>query len=276
MDGGGHSNVGDGGDGGGHVRDQVRGVRLAGLGEVDLVSVPQVSRFDAAAGLGVIGGDQALRARRPVFWVPSPHLALHQVEVLDPDLPQDLHLRQRRAARRARRARRRLRAAASRPADPQAHLVPLGAGLGEPGVLGAGGVVPEPVRFSDLDQPVGGGLGERVERRTQRLGDQLQPAQFPGRGQHMRGVGPRPARRLRAAPYPGPRPGCRPAPAARHPPRPDGPGTPTAPRSRSPGSPRSSPRAYLTIDPGPHRLRGLPVGQPLHELQHQHQRQPAR
>ncbi|MBP3081388.1 hypothetical protein WP39_28935 [Streptomyces sp. 604F] len=38
--------------------------------------------------------DQARRARRPVFWATGRHLAIDQVEVLDPHLPQDLQLRQ--------------------------------------------------------------------------------------------------------------------------------------------------------------------------------------
>ncbi|CAM5319579.1 hypothetical protein SBADM41S_07501 [Streptomyces badius] len=36
------------------------------------------------------------------------------------------------------------------------------------------------------------------------------------------------------------------------------------------------PERVLEVDPRPHRLRRLPVGEPLHELQHQHERQPPR
>lgn len=91
VDGVGHRDVGHRRDGGGHVRDQVRDARLAGLGEVDLVAVPKGVPLHAAACLGVIRSDQAHRARRPVFGVPPPHLALYPVEVLDPYLPQGLH-----------------------------------------------------------------------------------------------------------------------------------------------------------------------------------------
>ncbi len=56
--------------------------------------------------------------------------------------------------------------------------------------------VPEPLRLGHLRQPGRGSLGERVERRAQRLGDHLQPAQFTRRRQHMRGVRPSSPRAL--------------------------------------------------------------------------------
>jgi hypothetical protein len=92
VDGLGHRPVLDGGHRRDDVRDQVRGVRLTGLGEVDFVAVPHGVVFHAAACVGVIGGDQAQRARRAVFWAPASHLAVHVLEVLDPHLPQGLHL----------------------------------------------------------------------------------------------------------------------------------------------------------------------------------------
>lgn len=92
MNDGGHAVVGGRRRGSHYIRDQVDGLRLTGLGEVNLVAVPDGVALLAAACLNVIGGDQARRARRPVFWVPASHLAFGQVEVLDPDLPQCLHL----------------------------------------------------------------------------------------------------------------------------------------------------------------------------------------
>ena len=62
---------------------------------MNLVTVPVKILLDAAAGLGVIGGDQAHRTLWPVFWVSVPHLALDLLEALDPDVPQRLHLLQR-------------------------------------------------------------------------------------------------------------------------------------------------------------------------------------
>lgn len=88
MDDSGHLVIRHRGDGGGHVRDQMHRVRITGLGHVDLVAVPAHLPLGPAAGLGVIRADQARRARRPVFWATARHLAIDQVEVLDPHLPQ--------------------------------------------------------------------------------------------------------------------------------------------------------------------------------------------
>ena len=44
----------------------------------------------------------------------------------------------------------------------------------------------------------------------------------------------------------------------------------------NPGSSSSRHEGVLEVDPGPDRFRGLPVGEPFDELQHQYQREPNR
>lgn len=103
--------VGDGGTGGQHVGDQMRGVRVAGLGQMHLEAVPADVPLHAGASLGVMGADQAFRARRAVFWVPPQHLALRvKCVLLHPGEAQDLH-----RPRPGHRARTRRSAGASRP-----------------------------------------------------------------------------------------------------------------------------------------------------------------
>lgn len=71
---------------------------IAGLGEVDFVSAPAVIAFDAVAGVQVVGGDEAVSARRETVpfgeLLPPPHLLPAvgnlSVELLDPDSPQRL------------------------------------------------------------------------------------------------------------------------------------------------------------------------------------------
>ena len=122
MDRGGHRGVRNGRLGRGHACDQIRPVTpalircrdrvrvstrgdagvgarsIAGLGEVDFVSAPAVIAFDAVAGVEVVGGDEAVSARRETIpfgeLLPPPHLlpALGNlaVELLDSDSPQCL------------------------------------------------------------------------------------------------------------------------------------------------------------------------------------------
>lgn len=83
--------------------------------------------------------------------------------------------------------------------DPRA-LRPV---LGEAGLLGAGGIVPEPVRPGTLTQPVRLGAGHRVQGCPQTLRNQLQLVQLTHRGQHVRGVCPRSAGGGDQSPVPG-------------------------------------------------------------------------
>lgn len=209
------------------------------------------------------------------LWAPAQHLALHLVEVLDPDLPQDFHLWQGSQTPGRVPAEDHLEQARAVGADPLPDLGTLGPCLGKPGVLGAGGVVPEPVRFRDTRQPVRGSPGESVERRPQRLRDHLQPAHLPSRRQHVCGVGPGSACGLQQPFLAG--------------------GDQDAVQHAQPGVRLNQPvpelrehgevearitqiqaEGVLEVDPGPDRFRGLPVGQALDELQHQDQRQAAR
>jgi hypothetical protein len=76
------------------IRDQVRPIRLAGLGHMNLVADPAGIALFGVAGVGIIGRVKALVDRRLVNWATPAHLALIVIELLDPDDPQPLDRRQ--------------------------------------------------------------------------------------------------------------------------------------------------------------------------------------
>ena len=125
--------------------------------------------------------------------------------------------------------------------------------------------MPEPVRLGDLGQPVGSGDGERVHGRAQSFGNHLQPAQLPHCRQHMRGVGAglAPAAEEPLAPGRGENAVQHPLSGVRL--------NQPIPELREDGEVEAriiqpEPEGVLEVDPRADRFRGLPVGQPLDEL----------
>ena len=76
--------------GGLDIRDQVRPIRLAGLGQMNLVADPAGVALFGVAGVGIIGRVKALVDRRLVNWATPAHPALVVIKLLDPDDPQPL------------------------------------------------------------------------------------------------------------------------------------------------------------------------------------------
>ncbi|QCX76974.1 hypothetical protein C9F11_16570 [Streptomyces sp. YIM 121038] len=259
-----------------HVRDQVRRVRIAGLGQMDLETVPLDIPLHTRASVGVIGADQAKSTRRALFWVPPSHLALRIEHVLlNPGPAQDLDGGQ-------------LAQPHGRPGGvhvgQQAHAVPagllgqlgpLGLAGGQPVVLRPGGIPVEPGRISVGGQPVGGRSGECVERSAQGLDDELQPVQRPDRGQYVGGVGAGPAWRLQHSRLPGGLQDVVEDLLPRF--RLDQPGAELAEYGVVEARVgKLQAQGVFPVDPGPHRQGRLPIGQPLGELEYRHQREPAR
>jgi len=154
------------------------------------VAAPGGVAFDAVVRFGVIGGVEPQRGGRQGVAVPPAQGSVHIPEVVvDPDLTENLHLRQQAQA---------------------------GWGAGGPGggedllsvpaeLLGPGGhgwfaarqfadlhpasVSLGPLGLDQRRQPGGRGFGQFLQRRPQGLPDQLQAAEGPDRGQYMGGVG---------------------------------------------------------------------------------------
>jgi hypothetical protein len=201
-----------------------------------------------------------------------PVLIDHPVVLLHPDHPQRLDGGQ--LAQPARRARgtHRLQQVVAVPAV-------------LPGELGAGALAsgqaqvvdPLPVDLlpggvDDAGQPVGDGGGQGLQRRPHGLPGQFQPVQAADRRQHVRGVGPLPPPGSHQAQLfepvqqqvedcPVHIPGHQPAPElAQH-------------REIKALIIQRQAQAVLPVQPPPHRIGRLPVGQVLSELQHGHHRQ---
>jgi hypothetical protein len=69
-----HGTIRRGGRRGDHLRDQIRLIRITGLGEVELITHPVGIAFTAVAGLQVVGGvDQQRRGRVLVSCAPAEH-----------------------------------------------------------------------------------------------------------------------------------------------------------------------------------------------------------
>src|SRR5271165_2240174 len=126
----GHLGIARGRVAGLHVRDQVRQVRLAGLGQVDLVPGPSGPALDAVAGVGVVGGGEPLFTWREVLALPPAHLLPVPAVLLLPgpaqgldcgDLPQPL-----RGAWRAGGVQQREAVPADLPEPPASGVFPLG------------------------------------------------------------------------------------------------------------------------------------------------------
>ncbi len=275
VDRGDQPHVLDGGVGRGHVRDQVRAVRLTGLGEMDLVAVPEDAPLHAAPRVGVVGRDQPLRARRAVLEVAASDLPVVDEVLLDPHLPQRLDPVEQPQGRRG------IRGVQGRkqpqPVGPdlldQLRLLRLP--LGQAGVLEPDRIPAEPVGRNPAGQPLRLAGSHAVQRGPQGLTEPHQPIDLPGRGQDDRRVrASTPARLEQAALRGGPKDPVQEL-------------DPNASRDQPVpelGEHRVvetcigqlQPQQVLPVQPPAHRVRGLPVRQTLGELHDRHQRQPAR
>ena len=184
------------------MNDQPRGPGVAGLGEVDHVPCPARSDLGAEAGLGVVGALDAV-AGASALDVAQPHVARSSVAALRRAVPRP----------------RRIPLEVARPDAAHhtdhgqvaelgggtcivqgveqaeavaAHLkgvgLALGLGAGHPHVLDAPVAAFVPLGRRDGAQPPGGDTGDGVERRAQRLGHELQAAEEPDGGEHVRAV----------------------------------------------------------------------------------------
>ena len=129
-----------------------------------------------------------------------------------------------------------------------------------------------PGRVDHAGQPARRGGGQRLQRRPDRLPGQLQPVQVPDPPQHMSGVGP--------LPHPGPdqaelaQPGQQRLQQRRLHPAFDQPGPELAQHAEiEPLIVQLQAQAVLPVQPAPHRIGGLPVGQVPGELQYRDHRQ---
>ncbi len=92
----GHGDIRGGGRGGFHLRNEMGGVWLAGLGQMDLVADPGRAALLAIAGVGIVGGVKLLGSRRQVVAGAPPSDTRIDAILLGPDLAQRLdrrHLR---------------------------------------------------------------------------------------------------------------------------------------------------------------------------------------
>ena len=242
-----------------------------------LVPGPAPAVLLCVAHVQVIGRDQAGSGRREaVPGLPPDHLlpalAAVQVKLLDPDQPQCPHRGQ--PGQPARRARR---------MDLAQQVVAVAAVLhrqfragrlagGQPDI---GDLLPVDLLPGGIDhagQPVRRGGRQRLQRRPDGLPGQLQPVHLPDPAEHVGGIGPLPHPRPDQAQLT--QPGQQRLQQHRLHPAGDQPGPELAQHAEvEPLIVQLQAQAVLPVQPPPHRISGLPVGQVLRELQHRHHRQ---
>jgi hypothetical protein len=189
------------------------------------------------------------------------------VVVLEEDLPQGLHPG----------AEQQVRVAGGQVLDQPAGIRPclVDPGLGPGGVLAEAGrpaVAAAPVVTGQAFQRVAGAAGEFLQGGADRLGDQLQPGQVPHGGQDVGGVGA-----LGGPPADQPgllQPGQG---QVKEPVRPPILQQPLAEVTQhaemEAGIVELEAERVLEVDPAPHRLSGITIGQVEQELQHAHRGQ---
>ena len=253
MDGGGHLVTGHRGIGGGHVRDQVRERRgpavlvmaaagpavagaaaprlvVAGLGDVQLVSQPELLPLDAPPGVGVVrGGDPGMARRETVAFrlllPPLDHLPPVPGDgagvVLHQHPAQHVHRGQLAQPGRGRRSVDGFQQRVPVPGISDGQLVLPRLRGRRPPRRQRGAVAAGPVRHADpLRQPARMRRRQRLHRGPHALPGQLQPVQRRHRRDHVRGIGALlPARLDQAISRPA-CPAARPAPPAPAPPPP--------------------------------------------------------
>ena len=251
-----------------------RGI-VAGLGDVQLVAQPELLPLDAPPGIGVIrGGDPGMTGRETValrlLLPPLDHLPPACGDgpgvVLQQHPAQDVHRRQLAQPRRRGGVVDRFQQRVPVAGAGDGQLIAPGLGLRGPPRRHRSAVAAVPVRHADpLRQPVRVRGGQRLQRRAHALASQLQPVQRRHRRDHVRGIGALLAARLDQAPGRQ----LRQQRIQRH---------LLQPRIGYPGAElgqhrvikarvvQGQPQQVLPVDPGPHRLSRLPVGQPLRPL----------
>lgn len=265
----------DGGVGGFHVRDQMRGLGLAGPAGVNLVAAPARPALDAVVGIAVIRRGQPLSGWREVLALPPAHPLRVPVVLLGPGPAQDPD---RGDLAQPGRSKRVIDGIQEREPVPAHLLGPLQAGvvsLRESVVVDLGPVAVHPRRVDQRGQPVRDGRGQRFQCRPQRLADELHAVQCAHRGQHLCGIGPLPAPGLQHS-----RVG---QPGQNHVQDPF-----LQPMREKPGPEVSQdgevePRIIqlqaqqeLPVHTSPYLVSGLPVGKTLRILQHRHRGQSPR
>ena len=215
--------------------------------------------------------------RREALLVPPPDhllsaLAGLQVKLLDPDPAQRLHRGQ--AGQPARRARvvDLPQQVVTVPAISHGQVRALGLAVRQPERIDPLPVHLLPGRVDDTGQPARRRGRQRLQRRPDRLPGQLHPVQVPAPAQDVSGIGPLPhPRPYQAQPA---QPGQQRLQQRRLPPAGHQPGPEPAQHAEiEPLIVQLQAEAVLPVQPAPHRISGLPVGQVPGELQHRHHRQ---
>ena len=249
-----------------------------GWSEVGLVAGLTLAALLAVAGVGVVRGDQRQPARRePLFGcLPPDHLLPVAVDnpvvLLYPDPAESLDRGQLPQPRRGIRGVHRPQQPVAVPAVGHDQRVALGLALGQVQLIDPAPVHPRPRVIDHSSQPPRSRGGERLQRRTDALPDQLQPVQAAQTPQHMGGVGALPpARAHQSQPRQPDQQGIERL--GLHRPRAQ-PGTElTEHREVEPRILQRQPERVLPVDRPPHHVGRLTVGQVLRHRQHQHDHQ---
>jgi len=207
--------------------------------------------------------------------VPPAHLATVAVELLDPGRPQDLHRLHAGQLRWRVRGMDRFQQPVAVPANLNGPFDASLLGLGQPPIIAALAVASRPLARDQPAQPGRRHDRQGLQRGAERLDDLFQPVQVADRHVDVGGVGAlAPALAQQAA---------LPQPIKQQPQQPLGLAIGEQPRAEL-GEHRGvkarvrqvKAQRVLPVQPCSDRVGGLPVGEALDELQHQHQRQPGR
>ncbi len=234
-----------------------------------LVTGPALAAFDPVAGVRVVGAADHQVSGRPLLPGAPAQPGLVAVVLLDPHQAQDLHgVHLPQPARRPW-AIERLQQRDAVPAHGDGERRTSRVPIRQPIIVRAPGIPLEPLLVHVGDQPLGSRSGQGLQGGPHGLGDQLQPVQCAGGRQYMGGI-----RALSAAhchqvllPQPG---NHQLQPPGRLPVRGE-PGTElTEHRRVEPWVFQLQAERVLPVHPGAYRVGGLPVGEALGELEHQH------
>ena len=258
-----------------HVRDQVRGIVIAGLGDVDLVAGPLHLTLCAVMHLGIIGRLQPLADRRQFRSSPPARPPIVPCVMHPPHVAQRLHHRHRASRSRCARIVQGVEQEEPVRANLQRESFALLPALGQAIVLNAMRIALEPSRLSDHANPVRNNGGQIIESGAQRLGDEFQKMQVMHGPQHMRAVGALLAARLDQTA------GLEPLEHGVQQQMLRLAGDKAGPElgehaEVEPGISQLEPQRVLPVDPGPDSVGGLPIAEVLEELEDRDQSQPPR